>query len=38
MIGEIPGWAMDAHTRSGKAAFARYLETDAPCARWCRAA
>ena len=37
MIGGVPGWAMDIHTRRGRAAFARFLETDAPSARWVRA-
>ena len=36
MIGSVPGWAMDVHTRLGRAAFARFLETDAPSARWVR--
>jgi len=36
MIGEVPGWAMDAHTREGRAAFARFLKTDAPSAKWVR--
>ena len=36
MIGGVPGWAMDVHTRQGRAAFARFLETDAPSARWVR--
>ena len=35
-IGRVPGWAMDVHTREGRAAFARFLETDAPSARWVR--
>ena len=35
-IGGVPGWAMDVHTRQGRAAFARFLETDAPSARWVR--
>ncbi len=37
MIGGVPGWAMDVHTRQGKAAFARFIDTDAPAARWVRA-
>ena len=37
MIGGVPGWAMDVHTRQGKAAFARFLETNSPSARWVRA-
>jgi hypothetical protein len=36
MIGGVPGWAMDVHTRQGRAAFARFRETDAPSARWVR--
>jgi hypothetical protein len=36
MIGGVPGWAMDVHTRQGRAAFGRFLETDAPSARWVR--
>ena len=37
MIAGVPGWAMDVHTRQGRAAFARFLETDAPAAQWVRA-
>ena len=36
-IGGVPGWAMDVHARQGRAAFARFLETAAPSARWVRA-
>jgi hypothetical protein len=36
MLGGVPGWAMDVHTRQGRAAFAYFLETDAPSARWVR--
>jgi hypothetical protein len=36
MIGEVPGWTMDIHTRQGRTSFARFLETDAPSARWVR--
>jgi hypothetical protein len=36
MIGGVPGWAMDVHTRQGRTSFARFLETDAPSARWVR--
>jgi hypothetical protein len=37
MIGGVPGWAMDVHTRQGRAAFARFLKTDVPSARWVQA-
>jgi hypothetical protein len=37
MIGGVPGWAMDVHTRQGRASFVHFLETDAPSARWVRA-
>ena len=36
MIGDVPSWALDVYTREGRAAFARFLETDAPAARWVR--
>ena len=36
MIGDVPSWAMDVYSREGRAAFARFLETDAPAARWVR--
>jgi hypothetical protein len=36
MIGDLPGWALDMFTREGRAAFARFLKTDAPTARWLR--
>jgi hypothetical protein len=35
-IGEVPGWALDVYTREGRAAFVRFLQTDAPAARWVR--
>jgi hypothetical protein len=34
LIEDVPGWALDVYTREGRAAFARFLETDAPAARW----
>jgi hypothetical protein len=36
MIGDAPSWALDVYTREGRAAFARFLRTDAPTARWVR--
>ena len=36
MIGDVPSWALDVYTREGRAAFARFLETDALAARWVR--
>jgi hypothetical protein len=36
MIGDAPTWALDLYSREGRAAFARFLETDAPAARWVR--
>src|ERR1700722_13104712 len=38
MIGDVPSWAFDVYSREGHAAFAHSLETDAPAARWVRAA
>ena len=35
-IDGTPGWAFDVHTREGRAAFARFLETDARSAEWLR--
>jgi hypothetical protein len=35
MIG-VPSWAMDIFSRAGRATFARFLNTDAPAARWTR--
>jgi hypothetical protein len=34
MIGDVPAWALDVYTREGRAAFARFLQTDASAARW----
>jgi hypothetical protein len=34
MIGDVPAWALDVYTREGRAGFARFLQTDAPAARW----
>ncbi len=36
LIGDTPGWAYDFHTREGRAAFARFLQTDAASAIWLR--
>jgi hypothetical protein len=36
MIGEVPNWALDIFSRDGRAAFARFLGTDAAAARWMR--
>ena len=36
MIGDVPSWALDVYTREGRAAFARFLQTDALAARWVR--
>jgi hypothetical protein len=36
MIGDVPSWALDVYTREGRAAFARFLQTDALAARWAR--
>jgi hypothetical protein len=36
MIRDIPGWAYDLYTREGRAAFARFLQTDAASATWLR--
>ena len=36
MIGDVPGWALDVYSREGRAAFVRFLGTDAPAARWVR--
>lgn len=36
MIGDAPSWALDLHTRDGRAAFARFLQTSAPSAIWVR--
>jgi len=34
MIGDVPCWALDIFSREGRAAFAHFLDTDAPAARW----
>jgi hypothetical protein len=36
MIGGVPTWAIDPYSREGRAALARFLQTDAPAARWIR--
>lgn len=36
-IGEIPSWCLDYYSREGRAAFARFLQTNAEAARWMRA-
>jgi hypothetical protein len=36
MIGDVPSWAVDLYSREGRAALARFLQTDAPAARWTR--
>ena len=36
MIGDIPTWALDLYSREGRAALARFLQTDARAARWMR--
>jgi MgsA AAA+ ATPase C terminal len=36
MIGDIPTWAIDLYSREGRAALARFLQTDAPAAQWVR--
>jgi hypothetical protein len=36
MISDVPSWAFDVYSREGRAAFARFLETDTPAARWMR--
>jgi hypothetical protein len=36
MMGDVPSWALDVYTREGRAAFARFLQTDALAARWVR--
>ena len=35
-IAGVPCWTLDVYTREGRAAFARFLETDAAAARWVR--
>jgi hypothetical protein len=36
-IGEIPAFCLDVFTRDGRAAFARFLQTDCQSAKWIRA-
>jgi hypothetical protein len=36
MIGDVPSWAVDLHSREGRAALARFLESDPLAARWVR--
>ena len=36
MLGEIPSWALDLYSREGRAAYGRFLQTDAASARWIR--
>jgi len=36
MAGPVPGWALDAYTREGKAALRRFLGTQAGLATWTR--
>ncbi|MGA2795095.1 MAG: hypothetical protein ABSE69_16510 [Roseiarcus sp.] len=36
MIGDIPSWALDVYSREGRAAYARFLQTDSASARWIR--
>jgi hypothetical protein len=36
MIGDVPSWTVDLYSREGRAALARFLQTDAPAARWAR--
>lgn len=36
MAGPVPGWALDAYTREGKAALRRFLGTQAGLAAWIR--
>jgi hypothetical protein len=36
MIDDAPSWALDVYSRKGRAALARFLQTDAPAARWIR--
>jgi hypothetical protein len=36
MIGDVPVSALDVYTREGRAAFVRFLQTDAPTGRWVR--
>jgi hypothetical protein len=34
MIGSVPTWAADLYSREGRAALARFLQTDAAAAQW----
>ena len=36
MIGDVPTWAVDLYSREGRAALARFLQTEALAARWVR--
>jgi hypothetical protein len=36
MIGDVPSCAVDFYSREGRAALERFLQTDAPSARWLR--
>jgi hypothetical protein len=36
MIDDVPGWAVDRYSREGRAALARFLQTEALAARWVR--
>lgn len=36
IIGDVPGYCLDMFTREGRAAFARFLQTNAEAARWVR--
>lgn len=37
MIAGVPGWSLDTYTREGRRAFALFLRSNAPSARWVRA-
>ena len=36
MVGKVPSWAIDVFSREGRAAYARFLQTDCASARWIR--
>jgi hypothetical protein len=36
MVGDAPSWTLDAYSREGRAAFARFLHSEAASARWLR--
>jgi hypothetical protein len=36
VIGDVPTWAVDLYSREGRAALARFLQTEALAARWVR--